>query len=244
MTGRALVLIATLTFGGAAAAQQAVRDVGDPSITSRPRLDFTISPLLDYPEAAMRKRLEGDVKIRTCVDASGAANTVSVLESSGHPILDEASRKWTAERARFKPAEAGGVPVAVCNYVFTYAWKAPDGGFPPLDETADYLDATYLKPDELPAVLWTPPLLPYPPGALARRASGVVEYELCVAPDGTPKNFTRIADSVDEELVVMALVWVSNVRYRPGRKDGEPVGVCGIKLAYRWTLTATPPTAL
>jgi TonB family protein len=76
--------------------------------------------VLDYPSQAVRKKLEGRVKLIMCVNAAGKPNSVSVVESSGHPVLDEAARKWFSRKARLKPAEATGTPVEVCNYTFEW----------------------------------------------------------------------------------------------------------------------------
>ena len=64
----------------------------------------------DYPEVARRRREEGLVLLSVRVDRSGRVTDLSLKESSGHPLLDEAARR--AVRAwRFQPAMAGPLPV-------------------------------------------------------------------------------------------------------------------------------------
>jgi protein TonB len=64
-----------------------------------------------YPTQARDRGEEGTVLVLVQVTAQGAAASVSVARSSGHPALDEAAltaiRSW-----KFSPATRGGVPVA------------------------------------------------------------------------------------------------------------------------------------
>lgn len=69
------------------------------------------NPWPRYPPAARRRGIEGEVLLRVSVGVDGTAETVEVLRSSGHALLDreaqEALRRW-----RFEPARAAGQPVA------------------------------------------------------------------------------------------------------------------------------------
>jgi TonB family protein len=229
---------------GLAIAQEAARDVGDPSITKKPALDFQNATPPEYPRVALRNGLHGNVKISTCVDEAGKPHSVSVSESSGHDVLDEASRKWIAEDARFKPAEAGGTPVAVCNYTFTYECRLPEGAGPVASETVDYEEASAMRPEDLPVALRRPSPPPYPPGALARQSAGTIRYSICIGPDGLMKEVHILDPSVDMELAVAGFYWFGSTTYRPGQKDGKPVGVCGIEVEYTWRLPTPPATQL
>jgi TonB family protein len=122
MVRAAVVAIGFLAAGGFAEGEEPPRDINDPSVTKRPMADASKIALivLDYPSQAVRKKLEGRVKLIMCVNAAGKPNSVSVVESSGHPVLDEAARKWFSRKARLKPAEATGTPVEVCNYTFEW----------------------------------------------------------------------------------------------------------------------------
>jgi protein TonB len=64
-----------------------------------------------YPAPARRRGVEGKVLLRVRVAASGRAEGVSVLESSGHPLLDRAARRAVAAW-RFAPATLAGLPVS------------------------------------------------------------------------------------------------------------------------------------
>jgi protein TonB len=64
-----------------------------------------------YPEAARQRGQQGAVGVRLRIDEDGSVLRLEVIESSGHPLLDqaviEALRRW-----RFAPATQGGRPVA------------------------------------------------------------------------------------------------------------------------------------
>lgn len=64
-----------------------------------------------YPEEADRKKQEGKVLVSVQVEANGRPGSVTLISSSGFPLLDaaalEAVRKWT-----FYPQNVGGLPVA------------------------------------------------------------------------------------------------------------------------------------
>jgi len=46
---------------------------------------------VEYPERARRDRLQGRVVLRLLVGADGRVRGVEILESSGHPVLDDAA---------------------------------------------------------------------------------------------------------------------------------------------------------
>jgi protein TonB len=64
-----------------------------------------------YPAAARKAGWEGTVLARVVIDARGKAAVVSVRQSSGYSLLDEAVRK-AVKKWRFAPATQGGIPVA------------------------------------------------------------------------------------------------------------------------------------
>lgn len=50
-------------------------------------------PAPEYPRAARRQKLEGDVVLRLVIDAKGQVDSVTVARSSGNESLDDAARK-------------------------------------------------------------------------------------------------------------------------------------------------------
>lgn len=64
-----------------------------------------------YPQAAQRRGTEGKVLLSVDVSSIGTAENVSVKQSSGSEILDEAARK-AVESWRFIPARRGNDQIA------------------------------------------------------------------------------------------------------------------------------------
>lgn len=64
----------------------------------------------EYPRAARRRGLEGQVRVRVRVSVAGTALQIRIATSSGYEILDEAALEAVA-RWHFTPAREGGRPV-------------------------------------------------------------------------------------------------------------------------------------
>ncbi len=84
------------------------RSPGPITVVAVPR--YRSNPAPEYPVAAKRKREEGEVRLSVTVSPEGRPLRVSILKSSGHPLLDQAAIEavsgWT-----FEPARAAGLPV-------------------------------------------------------------------------------------------------------------------------------------
>jgi len=86
--------------------------VGQPvavSLPAHPRPDGCPPPR--YPTLARRRGQEGVVRLRLSIDALGRVDAVTVLRTSGFPLLDRAALK-AVRSWRFEPAREGGRPVA------------------------------------------------------------------------------------------------------------------------------------
>ena len=80
-------------------------DFGSPG---GPGIERMVMP--EYPREARRLGKEGTVVLKLFLDAAGEVASVEVLQTPGYG-LDEAARE-AVRRSRFRPARAGGVPVA------------------------------------------------------------------------------------------------------------------------------------
>lgn len=91
-----------------AGASQSKTAIGGSQTVSAPMAEPS-NPKPAYPELARKRGQEGTARIRCEVDAAGNVIAASILESSGHKLLDEAAlkavRKW-----RFRPALSNGRP--------------------------------------------------------------------------------------------------------------------------------------
>lgn len=76
-----------------------------------------------YPSSAKQAGQEGVVKVKVCVDEKSKLGEVTVAESSGFPLLDEAGVK-VAKGGRYKAAQKAGQNMASCaNLPIRFALK-------------------------------------------------------------------------------------------------------------------------
>lgn len=67
-------------------------------------------PSPEYPAAALRQGLEGLVRLDLEIGADGRVGRVTLVQSSGHSVLDRAAAE-AVQRWRFAPARRGGEPI-------------------------------------------------------------------------------------------------------------------------------------
>lgn len=79
----------------------------------------------DYPSWAKARGLEGITGFRLSVDPTGVVSGCEVIQSSGHPMLDELTCPLLLARAKFTPAlDGSGKPVAD-TYSNRVRWQPP-----------------------------------------------------------------------------------------------------------------------
>lgn len=59
--------------------------------------------VLNFPEEARQRRLSGRLTLDVAIRADGSLHSIQLLESSGHPLLDEAARRTVLSAAPFEP---------------------------------------------------------------------------------------------------------------------------------------------
>lgn len=62
---------------------------------------------LNYPQEARRRNLHGNLRLMVALNADGSVRDISVLESSGHKILDDAAQQTIRTAAPFAPFPEG-----------------------------------------------------------------------------------------------------------------------------------------
>jgi protein TonB len=91
-----------------------------PVASVEPRPPITLSPahaLLathttpDYPPLSRRLGEQGTLRLKLTITVQGAVADAMVVNSSGHPRLDEAAVSWVKTHWRYQPAMRGATPV-------------------------------------------------------------------------------------------------------------------------------------
>lgn len=91
----------------------------DPVIVTLPAVD-TAHPIgqPNYPAQSVRMNQEGLVRVDVCVRPDGRLDRVTLGQSSGHRLLDEAAVKHMSRRdIRMKPGSRDGEAVTSCTSV-------------------------------------------------------------------------------------------------------------------------------
>lgn len=73
--------------------------------------DYLNNPQPNYPEEAQDKGWEGKVVMKVHVQANGHPDSVTVIKSSGHDVLDDEAVR-TVKEWEFAPAKRGDTPIA------------------------------------------------------------------------------------------------------------------------------------
>jgi protein TonB len=77
-----------------------------PRVTDAGPSDYLYAPLPQYPNLAQRMRQQGTVILLVSINSAGDPEQVSISQTSGYAILDEAARKQVADTYRFKVGNA------------------------------------------------------------------------------------------------------------------------------------------
>jgi protein TonB len=79
----------------------------------------------DYPARALRERHEGLSRFRLTIGADGSIGGCSIVESSGHAELDQATCAKLTQRGKFKPATDSSGKEVTGSYTGSVRWKLP-----------------------------------------------------------------------------------------------------------------------
>lgn len=82
-----------------------------PTQAAQPNMRTLATSQDDYPGASLRAEEEGVTRVEVIVGTNGRVSACTVVTSSGHPRLDEATCRIASRRWRFKPALNDGVEV-------------------------------------------------------------------------------------------------------------------------------------
>lgn len=69
---------------------------------------YRSTPRPPYPPLLREQHIEGSVRVRILLDASGRPTAVDILTGSGHAAFDDTARRWILNHWTFYPAERDG----------------------------------------------------------------------------------------------------------------------------------------
>ncbi|MCE2509852.1 MAG: energy transducer TonB [Alphaproteobacteria bacterium] len=101
-------MAALVPAAGASVASEAAAKASEQGPSVAPRLLANPKPV--YPKRARKQGIEGRVVLRVLIGTAGESLNVTMVESSGHALLDEAA-SHAVQKWRFVPAQRSGVPV-------------------------------------------------------------------------------------------------------------------------------------
>lgn len=81
---------------------------------------------LNFPDEARRRQLEGQLVLTVAVRRDGSVESVELINSSGHPVLDEAAMRIVRLAEPFAPIPQTGEQVDVLH--ITRTWQFLPGG--------------------------------------------------------------------------------------------------------------------
>jgi TonB family protein len=193
-----------------------------------------------YPEGAMRAKIEGVVELEAVVLADGTVGEVRVLKSLDQRYGLDAEAIATARKWLFRPGSKDGKPVAVIvTIILEFSLDRtpprpvePRGELPsvptPPSSDDEFLNGAY--PVTVPGLV-APKLMKqvqpqYTREAREAKTQGFVEVEAVVLTDGTVGR-SRVTKSLDKVrgLDNEALKAISQWTFEPGRLNGFPVPV-------------------
>lgn len=181
------------------------------------------SPQPDYPADARARRLEGTVYVVANVTPAGTVERARVLRGVA-PALDQAATD-AVSHWRFEPARLNGEPAAdTYRVAIRFALEpanesAPATAAPAATATADL---ELGNDDFLPPVkLYTPPPR-YPPTDWIAAVEGEVVLEAAIDERGTVTS-VEVLEGVSSTLDQAAIEALEKWRFRPARRDGQPV---------------------
>ncbi len=82
-----------------------------------------------YPDEAKQQRLSGEVRLMVILNASGGIRAIRLIESSGHPILDEAAKNSVRKGAPFGNFDANMKDISELRIIRTWRFDPAESEF-------------------------------------------------------------------------------------------------------------------
>ena len=181
----------------------------------------------DYPDAAVRKGIQGRVVVVVVIDEKG--KVVEATVDHGDPLLADAAVR-AVKKTEFEPPTQDGKPVRVRIRVYRdfafrenvkdYAQSEPT---PWLSEPSTTEKTVRVSSGVAAGKLVHQVLPTYPPDAKHLEIQGTVVLHAVIDKDGMIRNLAVVAGA--PQLIPAAVGAVEQWRYRPYYLQGEPVSV-------------------
>lgn len=81
---------------------------------------------LNYPDEARRQRIYGSLRLLVAINSNGTLREVSILESSGQPVLDQAALRIVRLAAPFAPFSGDLSDIDVLEIIRTWRFERGD----------------------------------------------------------------------------------------------------------------------
>lgn len=81
---------------------------------------------LNYPDEARRQRIYGNLRLLVAINSNGTLREVSILESSGQPVLDQAALRIVRLAAPFAPFSGDLSDIDVLEIIRTWRFERGD----------------------------------------------------------------------------------------------------------------------
>jgi TonB family protein len=189
-----------------------------------------------YPAIAKQANASGEVRVEVIIGENG--RVISAKAVSGHLALrsaaEDAAWKWV-----FKPTEAGGKPVQVkstLSFIFNHP-PPPPSVLPAAETGAETSKKLTVSGGVLQGKAIHKVQPPYPPIAMAARASGAVQVQVTISTTGEVLEANVISGHplLRDAALQAARRWL----FKPTELSGVPVKIQGI-LTFNFTLSEEP----
>lgn len=82
-----------------------------------------------YPDEAKQQHLSGEVRLMVILNASGGIRAIRLIESSGHPVLDEAAKNSVRKGAPFGNFDASMKDISELRIIRTWRFDPAESEF-------------------------------------------------------------------------------------------------------------------
>lgn len=178
-----------------------------------------------YPAEAKEKGIQGKVIVQAYIDSDGKVKVAEVLQGV-NPLLDKAALDAVRE-VNFTPGYHEGKAVKtqiIIPIVFKLNGDSKKDGTSLNKKSGEY----YLEVDEMPAIIGgmnaVMQKVVYPESERKAGQQGLVVVQIYIDEKGNIEK-KEIAKGVNPELDKAALNAFNDIKFTPGKADGNPVKV-------------------